>query len=184
MSTSETITDDLYNIYSNGESNDSVLITKSQATVGASTVKFIELKISGIEWMNSGCSGDDHHKEFSSLAVGDVLIAGLGLGGDLLLIKDKQDVDSITVVEESADVIDMVWDRVSQNVGIATIVNSDISDYLNGTSLTFDLIWFDHYREIGDDIVESLQSLRTLALTRLNPGGRVLFWKNPVYLPT
>lgn len=184
MSTISTVTNDLFDLL-DSESNDSVEIVKSSLTASNGYVqKYIELKISGIDWMNSACNEDENHGEFADLASGDVLIGGLGLGGDVLLVKDKLNVDSIHVVESSADVIDMVWSRVAGVQGNLHIYNQTLESFLQSTSLTFDLIWIDIYRELGIEIPDEIQSLITLATPRLKPGGRILFWKYPVYLPS
>lgn len=184
MSTIQTVASDLFDLFEN-ESNDSVEIIKTSVTYNNGYVqKFVEMKISGIEWMNTGCSEDDNHGEFADLANGDVLIAGLGLGGDVLLVKDKVNVDSVHVVESSADVIDLVWDRISGASGILQVYNQTIESFLQSTSLTFDVIWIDIYRELGIEIPDEIQAMVTLATPRLKQGGRLLFWKYPVYLPS
>jgi spermidine synthase len=62
---------------------------------------------------------------FIENVTGDVLIAGLGLGLIIKAIEDKSDVSSITVIEISPDIIDMVEIESNFNSKV-TIINKSI----------------------------------------------------------
>lgn len=70
--------------------------------------------------------------EFVKIAHGDVLIAGLGLG--LVIDKIKHKVDSITIIENSQDVIDLMPVPYK-------IIKADINTYV--PDRIYDCIWID-----------------------------------------
>lgn len=73
-------------------------------------------------------------------ATGHVLIAGLGIGLMLRAILTKADVKTVTVVEQSAEVIHMVGRHIADPR--VKIVNADIYRWRPGKR-TFDFAWYD-----------------------------------------
>lgn len=81
-------------------------------------------------------------------AHGDMLIAGLGIGLILLPIAEKQNVNSVTVIEKNQNVIDIVSPQLPIDSKVK-IINADIFDYT--PERKFDCIYFDIWPEICRD---------------------------------
>lgn len=112
--------------------------------------------------------------EFYRQARGDVLIAGLGIGMVLLAVQAKEDVQSVTVVEKEAEVIELVKAQLPLN-GKVSIVNQDIFDYK--PDKVYDTIYFDIWDGIcGDNYAEMKKLHKKLARWRRN-GGWMTSWR-------
>ena len=108
-------------------------------------------------------------------ATGDVLIAGLGIGLILTLLEEKDGVKSITVVEKSKDVIDLVAPYYN-NLTI-DIVNADIFEW--EPTVKFDTIYFDIWPDISGDHYEETKTLHKKyrrSLNRSNPDHFMQSW--------
>jgi hypothetical protein len=81
------------------------------------------------------------------LATGRVLVTGLGLGLVALLVANKPEVTSVTVVENNDSVIKLF---LMQGFDL-TKINIVQQDVLSYTDDTFDSILLDHYNYIGDE---------------------------------
>jgi spermidine synthase len=82
------------------------------------------------------------NSDFVKEAHGDVLIGGLGLGLIIKAIENKPEVTSITVVEISPDIIEMVQVE-SQFNNKVTIINKNIWEYKPGQGIKFDTLYID-----------------------------------------
>jgi spermidine synthase len=124
-----------------------------------------------------GNCGDEWklYRRFRRAATGDVLIAGLGLGLDLLQIAMKRDVKKIVVVEKKQIIIDLVWPYIPHHR--ATLVHQDIRLYLRETKQKFDVIYFDIFPGGGESFPVTTAELRKLATPRLKPNGRIIFFR-------
>ena len=85
------------------------------------------------------------HQHFLPNAHGHILSAGLGLGMIHAPLIENEKFKSITIIEKSQEVIDLVWDHCPKDERF-TIVHSDIYDY--EPTQKFDIGWFDSW--IGD----------------------------------
>ena len=85
------------------------------------------------------------HQHFLPNAHGHILSAGLGLGMIHAPLMQNENFKSITIIEKSQEVIDLVWDHSPKDERF-TIVHSDIYDY--EPTQKFDIGWFDSW--IGD----------------------------------
>ncbi len=83
-------------------------------------------------------------QQYSSydLAYGDVIISGLGFGILALWICSKPEVNSVTVIEFSSDVIKLFKDSNSVPDKL-NIVNADIRNY--NTDIEYDVMLLDHH---------------------------------------
>lgn len=98
------------------------------------------------------------HLYFIGKAKGNILIAGLGLGMVIQAIGNKEDVKSITVIEKSKDVIDLVGDYyLKMFPNKLKIVNADIFEWK--TSDYFDCAWYDIWNDLCTDNVEEMKKL-------------------------
>lgn len=102
----------------------------------------------------------DTNREFISQAEGDVFIAGLGIGLILHNIKDKVEkgiVKSITVIEISQDVIDLV-SPYYKDMDIKYICG-DVMEYKPKKEEKYDTIYFDIWPFISTDNLEDMRKL-------------------------
>lgn len=115
-------------------------------------------------------------------ARGRVLIAGLGLGMILVPILRKEAVASVTVIEASPDVVDLVkpsLDAWMARAGIQKeflVVNADAREWKPPSGSTFDTIYFDIWDDICTDNLREIGQLKRRFSRRLNPGGWMGAW--------
>lgn len=83
---------------------------------------------------------------------GDILIAGLGIGLIVLAIQNKKEVKSITIIEKSSDVIDLVAKQLPLNNKVK-IINADIFNW-KPKDHKYDVIYLDIWNYINSDIYE------------------------------
>lgn len=111
--------------------------------------KYIRLR-HGIEVVMSDTGMEKMtNARFVANAHGNVLIGGLGIGMILLAIQDKTDIEKITVVEKSAEVIELVKDQLPLNSKVE-IVHSDVWEYV--PSCKFNTIYMDIWNFINTDV--------------------------------
>lgn len=96
------------------------------------------------------------HMRAIRLAKGNVLINGLGLGVVLQAVLRKAEVEHVTVVEISADVIALVATHYETMFGRRlTIVNMDAMDYRPPKNARYGMVWHDIWDNIcGDNLAE------------------------------
>lgn len=87
--------------------------------------------------------------EFARNAHGKVLIGGLGIGLILLAVQDKPDVEKITVIEKSKEVIELVAYQLPLNRKVE-IVNADVFEYI--PTEKYNTIYIDIWNYINDDV--------------------------------
>jgi hypothetical protein len=81
------------------------------------------------------------HLNAARCASGRVLVTGLGLGCVLRMLQANERVESITLVEISRDVIDLVWPHTSHER--IELVHADALEWLEHTDRTWDYAWHD-----------------------------------------
>jgi hypothetical protein len=92
------------------------------------------------------------HKEVIEKAKGKILINGLGLGLVIKACLDKPEVEHITVIEISPDVIKLVGQYYSLIYGDRlTIIQSDAFEYQPPEGVRYDVVWHDIWNEISSD---------------------------------
>jgi len=87
---------------------------------------------------------------FIRAAKGDVLINGLGLGVILKALLDKPEIDSVTVIEKSEDVINLVAPTY-QNDKRVTIIHDDAFTYKPEKGKKYNAVWHDIWDDITSD---------------------------------
>lgn len=121
--------------------------------------KYIRLR-HGIEVVMSDTDMEKRtNAGFVANAHGNVLIGGLGIGMILLAIQDKTDIEKITVVEKSAEVIELVKDQLPLNSKVE-IVHADVWEYV--PSCKFNTIYMDIWNFINTDVYKG--SMKPLLL--------------------
>tara|TARA_R100001510_G_C7620166_1_gene181249 strand:- start:177 stop:683 length:507 start_codon:yes stop_codon:yes gene_type:complete len=75
-------------------------------------------------------------------ATGDILVAGLGIGFLNKVLIDYLDFDSVTIIENSQDVIDLVWPYCARDSRF-TLIKEDIETWEVPAGSHWDIGWFD-----------------------------------------
>lgn len=87
------------------------------------------------------------HLEAAMRARGKVLVTGLGLGCVLRMLQANPNVEQITLVEISQDVIDLVWPYTSHDR--VELIHADAGNFLSKTDRTWDVAWHDIWTDTG-----------------------------------
>lgn len=132
------------------------------------------LKVEGEEVMSDSYLEWCSNQEFLEAVRGDVFIAGLGLGYVIFPLRGKREVTSITVLEKSQGVVDLIgpllrWPHLRVELG-------DIFGWTPPESALWDTIYFDMLKR-------PLTPEETAALMRkfsphLRPGGWIGTWRS------
>ena len=89
------------------------------------------------------------NRSFVRNAHGDVLIGGLGIGMIVVAIQDKPEVKSITVLEKSPEIIELVGKQLPVNEKV-TIIEADV--YKWKPEQKFNCIYMDIWPYINSDV--------------------------------
>ena len=132
----------------------------------------------GNEWMTLTPVDLDTCEEAIERAHGKVVTFGLGLGYYAYMVSEKTDVDSITVVEKSEDVIKLFKTYILPQFSHpekVKIVNDDAFLYAEHTmpGEKFDVAFVDTWRDASDGapMYERMKSLE-----KLSPDTEFLYW--------
>ncbi len=113
----------------------------------------------------------DHHAVVM-MATGHVLVTGLGIGFVIAAIARKPGVDSITVVEKSAEVSALVAPHYLRLFGERlTIVEDDAFTWRPRKGQKFNVIWHDIWNTLSSDNLREMQTLKRRYRRYLAPGG-------------
>lgn len=96
------------------------------------------------------------HLEFRYRARGHVLINGLGLGLAAIMAAQKDEVESVTVVELSDDVRSLVCPYMPEKV---TVVASDAFTWRPPACARYDAVWHDIWDDICADNLPEMHKL-------------------------
>jgi len=119
---------------------------------------YARLRINGTVVMSDTQMEHRTNSEFLYRAHGHVLLAGLGLGLVLDGLRNNMDrIQSITVVELSQDVIDLVAKKYKHPK--IKIVQGDITTWEPPAGMKYDIIYFDIWPEISEDNLELMAQL-------------------------
>lgn len=94
---------------------------------------------------------------FARRAHGSVLVNGLGLGVLVRALLDKPDVSEITVIEKSAEVIELVAPHLVDDR--LTIIHADAFDYQPPKGKRFNFVWHDIWDNICSDNLPDMHKL-------------------------
>ena len=99
----------------------------------------------------------DHMEFIWQATKGHILINGLGLGVALTAILKNKDVLSVTIVEISKEVIELVGPTYLKDSRV-TIVHDSAFDYKPPKGLRYEIVWHDIWDNIcGDNIPEMIR---------------------------
>lgn len=132
----------------------------------------------GNEWMTLTPVDLDTCEEAIAAARGRVVTFGLGLGYYAYMVAQKEDVESVTVVELSADVIKLFKTHIlpkMENGHKIRIVNADAFEYAEKLmpSENFDLAFVDTWRDASDG---APMYERMRALEKYSKNTKFLYW--------
>ena len=120
--------------------------------------KFKRLTRNGHVIMSNTNSELRDHKWFVYQAKGNVLINGLGLGCVLSEIIIKDEVKSVTVIEKSQDVINLVAPFFKDNPKV-TIIHADAFELKPPKGVRYNAIWHDIWDDLCADNLTEMTKL-------------------------
>ena len=112
--------------------------------------EYIKLTYRGNVLMSNTPMEERTNFEFIKKAHGDILIGGLGIGLIVMAIQDKQDVESITVVEKASEVIQLL-SSLPYNDKV-TVVEGDVFSWK--PERKYDTIYIDIWPYVNEDVYE------------------------------
>ncbi|MBQ8320995.1 MAG: hypothetical protein IJX92_01350 [Clostridia bacterium] len=132
----------------------------------------------GNEWMTLTPVDLDTSKEAIDAAHGKVVTFGLGLGYYAYMVSEKSDVDSITVIEKSPDVIRLFKNHILPkfpNKQKVRIIEADAFEYAERTmpGEKYDVAFVDTWRDASDG---APMYERMKRLEHLSPDTKFLYW--------
>ena len=123
--------------------------------------KYIALKENDITWMSITPHEIESMKKDIDFATGNVLQVGLGLGYFTYMVSLKEDVKSITVIENNQDIIDLFTKNILSQFKYKnkiTIINIDAIKHFNKMKTSYDYIFIDTYHNAVDGLEMYLRS--------------------------
>jgi len=101
----------------------------------------------GKAWLNIMQDTEREYAEHDWLVSrmsGDILLGGLGIGMIHIPLLASSDVTSVTIIENSQDVIDLVWDHCAKDDRF-TLIHDDINTWDIPEGSNWDVGWFDSW---------------------------------------
>ena len=146
---------------------------------GATAGRFTRLVLCDCVIMSDTRAETMDHLDIYHAAKGDCLITGLGLGLITAAILTKPEVRTVTVIEQSTDVIKLVWDHVAKgNVRNrrARLIEADAMAWLPPKGMRFHTVWHDIWPTIGSEHWPEIRTLSRRFAPRLHRGGYQSAW--------
>jgi len=148
---------------------------------------YVLLKINGATVMSDTIMERNSNLGFLWHVNGDVLVAGLGIGLILVPALRNKEIRSVTVIEKSRDVIQLVEPPLRKYLNkhgipesLLRIVEADIFKWKPPKGKKWDVIYFDIWADICTDNLEEISKLKrkfARRLNRSNPKCRMSAWK-------
>lgn len=133
---------------------------------GVDAGDYIRLRLNGGVMMSN--TYDEYRSNWDVLhyAHGDVLIGGLGMGAILDCILEKDTVRSVTVIEKSSDVIELVKPHFASPK--LTVVHADVFGWKAPKGQKWNTIYFDIWQDICTGNLEGIANLHQRFKGRLD----------------
>src|SRR3990167_1240824 len=110
-----------------------------------------------------------------------VLVGGLGLGLLPKMLDDNKDVTHMTVVEKESDILDLVRPHLYLKK-LNVVIQADLFDYLQCSTVTYDSAYYDIWAPTGEDILFThISPLRHLSQGKIRQ-NRIHCWQEEVML--
>lgn len=138
-----------------------------------STGRYARLSIGSVLWMSDTQLERRSSEEFLCEARGDVLISGLGLGMVVVPLLSDSKVHSITVIERSEDVVQLIEPRLKAMPGgeKLTVIVADVFEWQPPKGQTWDVIYHDVWLDICTGNLKEIAVLKRKFARRKRPGG-------------
>lgn len=113
-------------------------------------------------WMSDTPAEIGDHIGFCRRASGDVLVTGLGLGMSVSVLMRLAEVKSVTVIEKSQEVIELVGNHLQESLfgSKLRIVNADAYEYKPAKDERYDCAWHDIWMDLCTDNLEEITKLK------------------------
>lgn len=128
-------------------------------------------------WMSDTPMEYETNHKAIELAKGDVLECGLGIGLFTYYASKKNQVKNITIVEETQDIIDLVYPAIKNKK--TKIINEKVKPFIKHTKKRFDMIHVDIWESLLP--YREIDSMLKLAKRVLKPNGVVVCWLDDVW---
>jgi len=136
---------------------------------------------SGLLWMSDTPQERLMMYNNAQASQGNILIGGLGLGLYPQYVASRA--RSLTIVERSRAIADIVWPQIApalaQTLGTRPLrlIIADVERFLaRAPEVAYDTIFLDTWEELSATRLPYVNLLRDLAIQHLAPDGRVLLW--------
>jgi hypothetical protein len=101
-------------------------------------------------WMTDIPSEQEQHRKLLEKFEGHVLVGGLGLGLAANWLAKRKHVKSVTVVEVSEEVIELVQPHIRDPRKIVNVVHADLLEFLRRRGLRYDWAFYDIWQSDGE----------------------------------
>lgn len=98
--------------------------------------------------------------DFVETAYGAVLVSGLGMGMILLPLAKRKIITSITVLEQSQDLIDAVAPYYQERIPTLEVICADAMQWRPAKGRTFDWAWHDIWPSFGSDYIKKYTAIK------------------------
>ena len=119
------------------------------------------------------------NQNFINSAKGDVIIFGLGLGLILFPLLEDEEINSITVIDNSIDIINTIG-PIIKNYDVndkLTIINGDVFTYYQQLNdAKFDVAYFDYWNIVDSTIYNDMKILKELYKNNIKETGQIMYW--------
>ena len=119
------------------------------------------------------------NQNFINSARGDVIVFGLGLGLILFPLLEDSEITSITVIDNSIDIIDTIGPIIKKydvNDKL-TIIQGDVFTYYQQLNETqFDIMYFDYWNIVDRTIQTDMETLKELYKNSIKETGQIMYW--------
>ena len=128
-------------------------------------------------WMTVEPFEIETFKQFIEEAKGDVLLIGCGLGYAAYMLSEKEDVNSVTIIDYNQEVLDLFSEHILpqfKNKEKINTIQGDGLEYLRQTDLSI----YDHVNvDVWYDTVDMIYPyLRCLEIEKENPDVKFSYW--------
>lgn len=139
--------------------------------MAAAPMKTCQLRIGGAIMMSDTDMEWRTNQPFIRRAHGRVLIGGLGIGFVILPLLNNPEVESVTVIENSQDVIDLVAHHIEHPK--LTVMLGDVYEFKKhfGKDVRFDCIYFDILPSLCGDNLDEMRKLEAKYRPLLQKNG-------------
>jgi len=137
---------------------------------------YVKLTVNGTLMMSDTRMEQLTNLDLIYRAQGDVLIAGLGIGMVIPPLFKKPEVRTVTVVEKSQEVLDLVGPYLVKKYPNLYLVQGDIFTWKPNPSQVFDLAYFDIWPYVCSDNLVDMNRLKRKFKRYVQPNGWLGCW--------